>query len=169
MLIRQKWLASGAPHGALGVRHTFQEPHSQSSAWRKNSFFFFVDFFDSYDGFRRRGGIVSSLTLASNTHKFYFLLSYYRSSSWSFKCCFIENFILETIVSASFLSRIVAVVSLSDLNRDLNLIHSEYLMKKKIDATTTQIFQAGIGCRSRKFFFNSRNIKEGTKYRLHGF
>ena len=60
------------------------------------------------------------------------------------------------------------MVSLSDLNRDLNLVHSEYLMKKKIDGTT-QIFQAGIGCRSRKLFFNSRNIKEGTKYRLHGF
>lgn len=44
------------------------------------------------------------------------------------------------------------MVSLSDLNRDLNLIHSEYLMKKKIDGTTTQIFQAGIGCRSRKLF-----------------
>ena len=169
MLIRQKWLASGAPHGALGVRHTFQEPHSQSSAWRKNSFFFFVDFFDSYDGFRRRGGIVSSLTLASNTHKVYFLLSYYRSSSWSFKCCFIENFFSETIVSASFLSWIVAVVSLSDLNLDLNLNHSEYWTKKKIDGITTQIFQAGIGCRSRKLFFNSRNSKEGTKCLLHGF
>ena len=44
----------------------------------QEQFFFFVDFFDSYDGFRRRGGIVSSLTLASNNHKVYFLLSYYR-------------------------------------------------------------------------------------------
>lgn len=155
---RSSWSEAHFPRASLPEFRVEQE-----------QFFFFVDFFDSYDGFRRRGGIVSSLTLASNTHKVYFLLSYYRSSSWSFSCCFIENFFLETIVSASFLSWIVAVVSLSDLNRDLNLIHSEYLMKKKIDGTTTQIFQARIGCRSRKLFFNSRNIKEGTKYRLHGF
>lgn len=155
---RSSWSEAHFPRASLPEFRVAQE-----------QFFFFVDFFDSYDGFRRRWGIVSSLTLASNTHKVYFLLSYYRYHLDPLAAVSSKNFFLETIVSASFLSWIVAVVSLSDLNRDLNLVHSEYLMKKKIDGTTTQIFQAGIGCRSRKLFFNSRNIKEGTKYRLHGF
>lgn len=64
---RSSWSEAHFPRASLPEFRVAQE-----------QFFFFVDFFDSYDGFRRRGGIVSSLTLASNTHKVYFLLSYYR-------------------------------------------------------------------------------------------
>lgn len=64
---RSSWSEAHFPRASLPEFRVAQE-----------QFFFFVDFFDSYDGFRRRGGIVSSPTLASNNHKVYFLLSYYR-------------------------------------------------------------------------------------------
>ena len=51
---RSSWSEAHFPRASLPEFRVAQE-----------QFFFFVDFFDSYDGFRRRGGIVSSLTLAS--------------------------------------------------------------------------------------------------------